>query len=186
MVIFLVNENHLTAATLISRIFSAEWKRNIANWNPQKTRQPAAENWIIKLENECKAVACLTPATKNKQKEGAAHFVGGVLGVWLALGCPAGHGTSTDVAEVDLALRGRAASRLAPNNDGTAWQDLEESRAEQFRIYSDVATQTTKTRKSHRWKEELSMGSRFLSAPPCVHPKQLWNLHLMCRKPLRN
>lgn len=66
----------------------------------------------------------LPQTSRNKQKDGAAHFVGGVLGVWLALGCPAGHGAGTDVAEVDLALRGRAASRLAPNNDGAAWQDL--------------------------------------------------------------
>lgn len=59
---------------------------------------------------------------RQKQAEGwgGAHFVGGVLGVWLALGCPAGHGAGADVAEVDLALRGRAASRLAPNNDGAA------------------------------------------------------------------
>lgn len=61
---------------------------------------------------------------RNKQRDGAAHFVRGVLGVWLALGCPAGHGAGPDVAEVDLALRGRAASRLAPNNDGAARQDL--------------------------------------------------------------
>lgn len=55
----------------------------------------------------------------------AAHLVGDVLGVRLALRSSAGQGAGSDVAQVDLALRRGSAPRLAPDDDGAARQHLE-------------------------------------------------------------
>lgn len=55
----------------------------------------------------------------------AGHLIGCVLGVRLALHGAAGQCSGSDVAQVDLALRRGAASRLAPDNDGAARQDLQ-------------------------------------------------------------
>ena len=65
-----------------------------------------------------------TNANKQTQWDRAAHLIRGVLGVGLALSRSAGHGSSSDITEIDLTLGGWATSRLAPNNDGTARQDL--------------------------------------------------------------
>jgi len=63
---------------------------------------------------------------KQTQWDRTAHLIGGVLAVGLGLSGSTGHGPRSDITEIDLTLWGGATSRLAPNNDGTARQDLRE------------------------------------------------------------
>lgn len=97
------------------------------------------------LAGPCSAFAKHPDKHKQTHGDGTAHLIGGVLAVGLALGGSAGHGPSSDVTEIDLTLRGGAASRLAPDNDGAARQDLGGGGGETERLFIPQAQTPSST-----------------------------------------